>query len=60
MTKKNLRLFKNTCWILGGIGMFFLLLNDTKNNPLTAGIVIVLITGIIFNWLENKKDKQTR
>ena len=58
MTKKTLKLLKNICWTVTAIGMFFLLLNNTKNNPLTAAIFIFTIAGIILNLLEERGSKK--
>jgi hypothetical protein len=55
MNKKNLRLAKNICWVVAGISMFFLILGNTKNNPLSVTAFIFIVTGIMFNYLEDKK-----
>lgn len=58
MTIKTLDFLKNTCWIIASIGMFFLLLDNKKNNPLTATIFVFAIAGVIFNLIADKRKKK--
>jgi len=58
MTTKILKLLQNVCWTIAAVGMFFLLLDNTKNDPLTATIFIFTIAGIVFSLVEDKKNKK--
>jgi hypothetical protein len=43
------------CWVIAGVSMFFLIIGNTKNNPLTATAFLFIFAGIVFNIFEDKK-----
>ncbi len=55
MTKKNLRLAKNACWLVAALSMFFLVLGNTQNNLLSLTAFVFIISGIALNALEDRK-----
>jgi hypothetical protein len=56
MNVKNLRLAKNICWALGAVSMFFLILGDKQNNTLNVLTFVLIIAGIVFSVLQDKKS----
>lgn len=57
MNVKKLRLAKNICWGLASIAMFFLILGNKQNNVLSATAFVLIILGIVFSYLQDKKTK---
>ncbi len=57
MDVKNLRLAKNACWTVASITFFFLILGDTKNNLLNLITFTLIILGIVFSALQDKKSE---
>jgi len=55
MSKKNLRVLKNVCWVFAAISMFFLILGDAQNNALSLTAFVLIIAGIAFNAIEDRK-----
>jgi len=55
MNKKNFKLLKNVCWVLAAISMFFLKLGDAQNNALSLTAFVLIIAGIAFNAIEDRK-----
>lgn len=57
MNVKSLRLAKNICWGLASIAMFFLILGNKQNSVLSATAFVLIILGIVFSYLQDKKTK---
>jgi hypothetical protein len=55
MDAKKLRLAKNISWGLAAVTMFLLILGDKQNNFLNAATFILIVAGIIFSILQDKK-----
>jgi hypothetical protein len=58
MNAKNLQLAKNISWGLAAVTMFLLILGDEQNNALNAATFVLIIAGIIFSALHDKKHKK--
>jgi len=58
MSIKNFQLAKNISWSLAAVTMFFLILGDKQNNILNAATFVLIVAGIIFSALQDKKRKK--
>lgn len=55
MSKQNLQLAKNISWGLASVTMFFLILGNKQNNLLNAATFVLILLGIFFSYLQDKK-----
>jgi multidrug transporter EmrE-like cation transporter len=57
MNVKNLQRAKYVAWGLACVAIFPLFVSNEKHNFLTAASFILIIAGIIFSYLHDKKQK---
>jgi hypothetical protein len=58
MNAKALQIGRNIAWGLASIAMFFLILGDKQNNILSATAFTLIVLGILFSYLRDKKLKK--
>ena len=58
MNVKNLQLAKNISWGFAAIAMFFLILGNKQNNAISATALVLILLGILFSYLQDKKAKK--
>lgn len=55
MNPRKLKLARNICWYGAGIAMILLILGNKQNNMLSATAFVLIILGILFSHLADKK-----
>ena len=58
MNAKQLQLAKNVSWGLAAIAMFVLVLGNKQNNILSATAFVLIISGIVFSYLQDYRAKK--
>ncbi|HSX07200.1 MAG TPA: hypothetical protein VLG92_05780 [Candidatus Saccharimonadia bacterium] len=59
MRAKNLQVAKNISWGLAFVTMFFLILGNKQNNVLNAATFVLIVVGVVFSVLQDKKQKKS-